>query len=523
MSYFSPGTAKNLVDTLSPGRSYRPKKGGGGERSQSIGIALGSKLDSKQLQGIVAKQLGQIAKCTPEAVMKITGKQASAQHVTANLAYIGRLDRGDADAVPIEDERGQVVEGRGELKQIAQEWAEFNERGGDRRTGAVSRSMVLSSPRGSDPAKVLDAAREWAQKELGDRRWVMALHTDTPNPHVHITYAIRDNNLKRSYPNRQDLAQQREAWARELCAKGIEVIATPRKARGVVAEKESTAQHRQAERDDAPGRAPSRYLKFMAAQREKVIDVFKSAIADLQKSAEADAPAIATSLSTFVAGLEQNAARDRGEPARAAPPDRVLPTERQQILAEARDERAHRERIADRDVGTAGRSPPDRSPEREASTVPAAASPDRAAADQAAPDRQDRRSAEKNKAEIVELAGEMFDLSKFDPESAKILRESAEEERESNTIELGGERLDLRRYDDETAKILKQAAKEEREAMTKQVQPPVNKVPDGSKDASSTQQQGPPRPENAIDRVIKDMEERDRERARDRERGGPSR
>jgi hypothetical protein len=89
--------------------------------------------------------------------------------------------------------------------------------------------------------------------------------------------------------------------------------------------------------------------------------VFKNAIADLRQSAEPDAPDIAKSLSTFVTGLEQDAARDRGEPARAAPPDRVLPTEREQILAEARDERAIA-RSQRRSRARCGRaSPPERS------------------------------------------------------------------------------------------------------------------------------------------------------------------
>ena len=333
--YFSSATTRNLIDTLAPGRSHRPKgKGGGATPSLNLASAF--------LQGSIARRVQQIATRTPEAVMKVTGKQANAQHLRANFAYIGRAERDGDEKVELEDERGRTITTKQEMRALGDEWEAHNNQGDDRRKGAVSRSMVLSSPRGSDPQKVLEAAREWAHKELGDRRWVMALHTDTPNPHVHITFAIRDNNRVRSYPKLEELQKQREAWARELRGQGIEVIATPRKARGVVQEKENKAETQERLQGKPREREPSRYLTMMAAQRNKVIDVFKSAIADLKQSAEPDAPDIAKSLSTFVAGLEQDAARDRGEPARAAPPDRVLPTEREQILAEARDERAHR-------------------------------------------------------------------------------------------------------------------------------------------------------------------------------------
>ncbi len=508
--YFSDATTRNLVDTLAPGRSHRPKGKGKGASSPSLSLAqlLKSRPGSASLQGALARQLNQNANRTPEAVMKVTGKQGSAQHLRANLAYIGREERDQDQHVELEDERGQRVEGKAGIRQLANEWSEHNEKGGDRRKGAVSRSMVLSSPRGSDPQKVLEAAREWAHKELGDRRWVMALHTDTPNPHVHITYAIRDNNLVRSYPDREGLAKQREAWARELRAKGIEVIATPRQARGVVEEKESTAQRRQKDDGKAADRSTSRYLRYMAAQRDKVIDVFRSALADLKQSAEPDAPDIAKSLSTFVAGLEQDAARDRGEPARAAPPDRVLPTEREQILAETRDEISYRGRFTDRAPGVAGQGLPERSEEREASAAPATAPPERDAAERQAPGRQDSRSGAEE--HVVRLSGIDIDLRGLEPDQAEYVRQLAEEERRENTVTLEGVEIDLRGLEPDQARYIKEAAQEE-----------VAKQQAASPAQTTQKQPAPPTPK--LQEWAIELERSIKEREKDRDRGGPSR
>ena len=162
----------------------------------------------------------------PEAFMRIAGLQPDARHLCANLVYIARLDRSEDERAALEDEWGSRIDGQAAIRKLAREWEDHELAGDDRRKGAVSRSMVLSAPRGSDPQKVLEAAREWAHKEFSDRSWVMALHTDTANPHAHITYAIRGADLARWNPRRGDLYRQRKAWARELTARGIPVVAT---------------------------------------------------------------------------------------------------------------------------------------------------------------------------------------------------------------------------------------------------------------------------------------------------------
>ena len=50
----------------------------------------------------------------------------------------------------------------------------------------VAFNIMLSMPSGTDPLIVQRAAREFAQAELVDRRYVMVLHDHQANPHVHI-------------------------------------------------------------------------------------------------------------------------------------------------------------------------------------------------------------------------------------------------------------------------------------------------------------------------------------------------
>src|SRR3546814_8541505 len=65
-------------------------------------------------------------------------------------------------------------------------------------------SMVFSMPAGTDPDKVLSAVREVARSEIGHEwDYVLALHTDTPRPHVHVTVAARGDTGKRFNPRHQ--------------------------------------------------------------------------------------------------------------------------------------------------------------------------------------------------------------------------------------------------------------------------------------------------------------------------------
>ena len=54
--------------------------------------------------------------------------------------------------------------------------------------------LIFSMPAGTPPEKVQAAVRNFAREEFGlKHRYVMALHTDEPHPHVHVLIKATSN------------------------------------------------------------------------------------------------------------------------------------------------------------------------------------------------------------------------------------------------------------------------------------------------------------------------------------------
>ena len=63
---------------------------------------------------------------------------------------------------------------------------------------------------------------------------MVALHTDTDHPHVHLTVATQGEDGTRFNPRKADLHHWRERFAHELRERGVAAEATSRRARGHV-------------------------------------------------------------------------------------------------------------------------------------------------------------------------------------------------------------------------------------------------------------------------------------------------
>jgi type IV secretion system T-DNA border endonuclease VirD2 len=171
-------------------------------------------------------KLARIVRKAPEVVVKVTGRQRGGSHVKAHLEYIGR--KGD---VEIETRDGEVLTDRQDIAERATEWSDtLNWRS---RPTVSSVSLIFSMPEGTDPDKVLGAVRALAHAELSDNHdYVLALHTDTPRPHVHLTVQAEGLDRTRFNPRPVQLNRFRERFARELRERGVAAEATPRRARG---------------------------------------------------------------------------------------------------------------------------------------------------------------------------------------------------------------------------------------------------------------------------------------------------
>lgn len=183
----------------------------------SYGVATGSTARAK---------LARIVRRAPEVVVKVTGRQRGGSHVKAHLDYIGRKG-----GVEIESRDGEILTSKDDIAERAAEWSDTLQ--WRSRPTVSSVSLIFSMSAGTDPGKVLGAVRALAHAELSDNHdYVLALHTDTPRPHVHLTVQAEGLDRTRFNPRPVQLNRFRERFARELRERGVAAEATPRRARG---------------------------------------------------------------------------------------------------------------------------------------------------------------------------------------------------------------------------------------------------------------------------------------------------
>lgn len=155
------------------------------------------------------------------------------QAIAAHFRYTSKNGRLD-----MEDERGETLRGRNAVHGLAEDWrfggSQIDEVGYRREAF----NIMLSMPRGTDPLIVQRAAREFAQTELADHKYVMVLHDHQANPHVHISVRAESMLGKRLNPRKNDLHRWRETFAEKLRGFGVDAEATRQTTRG---------QHRQPE------------------------------------------------------------------------------------------------------------------------------------------------------------------------------------------------------------------------------------------------------------------------------------
>ena len=149
------------------------------------------------------------------------------QAISAHFRYISKNGRLD-----MEDERGETTRGRDAVHELTEDWrfgGSLIDEVGYRREAF---NIMLSMPRGSDPLIVLRAAREFAQTELADHKYLMVLHDHQANPHVHISVRAEAKHGQRLNPRKADLQRWRETFAEKLRGYGIEAEATRQTTRG---------------------------------------------------------------------------------------------------------------------------------------------------------------------------------------------------------------------------------------------------------------------------------------------------
>ena len=191
----------------------QPKSGGSGSRQRAAAIR----------ERIAATVLPR----APQVMVKVTGGGRGMQAITAHFRYISKNGRLD-----IEDERGQTTQGKEAVHELADDWrfgGSLIDDVGHRREAF---NLMLSMPRGTNAQYVLRAAREFAQAELADHKYVMVLHNHQANPHVHLSVRAESQHGVRLNPRKADLQRWRETFAEKLRGWGIAAEASRQASRG---------------------------------------------------------------------------------------------------------------------------------------------------------------------------------------------------------------------------------------------------------------------------------------------------
>lgn len=171
-----------------------------------------------------------VVRRAPQVMVKVTGGGRGMRAIAAHFRYISKNGR-----LEIEDQRGETMRGKDTLRDLADEWRlggsliPDDAEPGHRREAY---NIMLSMPRGTDPLTVQRAAREFAQVELADHKFVMVLHDHQANPHVHISVRAESRHGKRLNPRKADLHRWRETFAEKLRGYGVEAEATRQATRG---------------------------------------------------------------------------------------------------------------------------------------------------------------------------------------------------------------------------------------------------------------------------------------------------
>ena len=145
-------------------------------------------------------------------MVKVINKGSSSSGaVQGHLGYIGR--KGE---VELETDDGEILQGKHVGNALLEEWNLdlIEERGKINLTPNKPKEpprlvykLIFSMPAGTPPEKVQAAVRNFAREEFAlKHRYVMALHTDEPHPHVHVLLKATSDEGQRLYIRKGHLA-----------------------------------------------------------------------------------------------------------------------------------------------------------------------------------------------------------------------------------------------------------------------------------------------------------------------------
>jgi Relaxase/Mobilisation nuclease domain len=194
---------------------------------------------------------------TPEVMVKVVNSGSnSSGAVRGHVGYIGRKGK-----VDLEIDDGEILQGKHVQVDLLNDWNLdlIEERGKlnltpnkPKKPPRLVYKLIFSMPAGTPPEKVQAAVRNFAREEFGlKHRYVMALHTDEPHPHVHVLIKATSNEGQRLYIRKATLWEWREGFAHHLRELGVAANATPRHVRGETRPRKSDGIYRAMSRGES--------------------------------------------------------------------------------------------------------------------------------------------------------------------------------------------------------------------------------------------------------------------------------
>ena len=187
------------------------------------------------------EQVKRTVRGTPEVILKLSG---GARDVRGAKAHFDYIDRNGEQPVVTDD--GRELLGKGVGAEVVADWhldltpGQYWAKpaaGEKNRRFRLVHNIVLSSPAGTAPQAVLQAARAFAQENFTSRhRYAIVLHTDRENPHVHLVVKSEPEFEpgKRLNVDNAMWRRWRVQYAACLREQGVQVNATPSYMRGQV-------------------------------------------------------------------------------------------------------------------------------------------------------------------------------------------------------------------------------------------------------------------------------------------------
>jgi len=207
---------------------------------------------------LTRRQLTQITltvRRAPEVMVKVSGGARTVGGVEQHLAYIGR----DGE-VGLRTDSGEVLGGEGVARAITADWnLDMDSNRGltersirQRQSPKLVHNLIFSMPSGTSPKALMAAVQKLANNEWAlKHRYVMALHTDSGHPHVHVVLLARDIDGNRLNIRKADLRSWRVQFAENLRELGVTANATERAVRGLSRTRKNDGIYRAAQRQDS--------------------------------------------------------------------------------------------------------------------------------------------------------------------------------------------------------------------------------------------------------------------------------